>query len=519
MKVETSDTNQPFDLFIIGGGINGAGIARDAAGRGLKVMLCEKDDFASATSSASTKLIHGGLRYLEYYEFGLVRKALKERETLLKIAPHIIWPLRFVLPHDKAQRPVWMLRLGLFLYDHLGGREILPPSKALNLSQGDQGAPLNEKFTRGFEYSDCWVDDARLVILNLMDASNKGANILSHTEFVGATRVEDVWRVRVRSNDGFERTVAARALVNAAGPWVARVLSDITRATRENRSSLRLVKGSHVIVKKHFTGEHAYIFQNPDGRIQFAIPYEADYTLIGTTDLPYEGDLENVEAEAEEKAYLIEAASEYFQTPISEDDIVHSYSGVRPLFDDSEGKSASAVTRDYVFEAEGQADEPPLLSVYGGKITTYRVLAEEAMRELEPWVRGSGGPWTESEPLPGGEIPGADFDAFLVEFKLRHPWLDAFTARRLARLYGTRAVEVVGDASDKSGLGEDFGHGLSEAEVRYLIDHEWARNADDVLWRRTKLGLKLSLPQKEELEAWMADARSRRTTPRPVSAG
>lgn len=345
--------NSVYDLFIIGGGINGAGIARDAAGRGLKVALCEKGDFASATSSASTKLIHGGLRYLEYYEFGLVRKALIERETLLKAAPHIIWPLRFVLPHNKGQRPIWMLRAGLFLYDNLGGRKMLPATRSLNLRKTHQGSPLKDAYKFGFEYSDCWVDDARLVILNLIDARDRGATILPQTAFINAEREDGEWRVTVKSQTGEETIIRAKALINAAGPWASDVLSKAGDAGPRSSSALRLVKGSHVIVKKIYDGEHAYIFQNPDGRIQFAIPYEQDFTLLGTTDIPYKGDRDKVTASAEECEYTIQMANEYFHTDISSSDIVHTYSGVRPLYDDAESKSASAVTRDYLFELDG----------------------------------------------------------------------------------------------------------------------------------------------------------------------
>ena len=503
-----------YDLFIIGGGVNGAGVARDAAGRGLKVALCDKGDFASATSSASTKLIHGGLRYLEYYEFGLVRKALIERETLLKAAPHIIWPLRFVLPHNKGQRPVWMLRAGLFLYDHLGGRKILPPTQSLNLRKTAQGAPLKDEYRFGFEYSDCWVDDARLVILNLVDAREKGADIMPRTAFVGAEREAGGWRVRVRTRDGEERVLFARAVVNAGGPWVADVLSKAGNAGGRSSSSLRLVKGSHVIVRKLYDGDHAYIFQNPDGRIQFAIPYEHDFTLLGTTDIPYEGDRDEVAASAEEREYIVRMASEYFRTEISQDDIVHTYSGVRPLYDDAESKSASAVTRDYIFELDGDAAAAPILSIYGGKITTYRVLAEAALEKLGSLIDIPKDVWTECAPLPGGDIPDADFDGFLEKMRSAYPWFGARELYRLARQYGTRMTRILGEAASMADLGRDFSPesatGFSEAEARYLMDEEWAGTAEDILWRRTKLGLHLTAGEISAFEAWLAAAAGER---------
>lgn len=500
---EINDPSNVYDLFIIGGGINGAGIARDAIGRGLKVALCEKGDFASATSSASTKLIHGGLRYLEYYEFGLVRKALIEREILLKAAPHIIWPLRFVLPHNKGQRPIWMLRAGLFLYDHLGGRKLLPPTRSLNLRKTAQGEPLQDAYKFGFEYSDCWVDDARLVILNLIDAHDRGATILSRTAFVGAERTSEGWNVQVRAGSGEETAIKAKALINAAGPWASDVLSKSGDAGRRSASSLRLVKGSHVIVKKLYDGDHAYIFQNPDGRIQFAIPYEQDFTLLGTTDIAYEGDRDNVTASVEEREYTIRMANEYFRTDISLTDIVHTYSGVRPLYDDADSKSASAVTRDYLFELDGDDQTPPILSIYGGKITTYRVLAEAALKKLEPILGVDKESWTKQAPLPGGDIADADFDGFLKRAAVEHPWLDAKRLYRLGRQYGTRLGMVLGGAKATADLGRDFGGGFTEAEANYLIQHEWAATAEDMLWRRTKLGLHMTADERQAFEEWL----------------
>ena len=513
--------NAAYDLFIIGGGVNGAGVARDAAGRGLKVALCDKGDFASATSSASTKLIHGGLRYLEFYEFGLVRKALIERETLLKAAPHIIWPLRFVLPHDKGQRPAWMLRAGLFLYDHLGGRKILPPTRTLNLRKAPQGAPLKDAYRIGFEYSDCWVDDARLVILNLVDAREKGADIMPRTAFVGAERDTDGWRVRVRAQNGEERVLFAKAIVNAGGPWVADVLSTVGNAGGRSSSTLRLVKGSHVIVKKLYEGDHAYIFQNPDGRIQFAIPYEHDFTLLGTTDIAYEGDKDKVAASAEERDYTVRMASEYFRTEISQDDIVHTYSGVRPLYDDAESKSASAVTRDYMVELDGDAATPPILSIYGGKITTYRVLAETVLKKLGSLLDWPKQDWTGRAPLPGGDIPDADFDGFLEAMRGAYPWLEQRALYRLARQYGTRLTRILGEATSMAGLGRNFspdsGAGFTEAEATYLINEEWAATPEDILWRRTKLGMHMTAGEIAAFETWLADNR-RAAQPREAAA-
>ncbi|MCG8441711.1 MAG: glycerol-3-phosphate dehydrogenase [Caulobacterales bacterium] len=479
------------DLLVVGGGVNGAGVARDAAGRGLSVVLCEKDDLASATSSASSKLVHGGLRYLEYYEFRLVRESLKERETLLRAAPHIIWPLRFVLPHHTGLRPAWMLRAGLFLYDHLGRREILPGSAALDLARAPAGAPLKESFRRGFEYSDCWVDDARLVVLNAQDATARGAEVLTRTAFVGADREGAVWRARLEGRDGARRTVRARAIVNAAGPWVQDALRRVEGARRSNAATLRLVKGSHVITRKLFDGEHAYIFQNADGRILFAIPYEGAYTLLGTTDVPYTEDPGAVRAEESEIDYLLEMASVYFRTPVSRADMVRTYSGVRPLYDDASDKSASAVTRDYVFDLDMVGGEAPLLSIYGGKITTYRKLAEHALAKLQPVLGVETGAWTAGPALPGGDMPDADFERFAAEAGRAHPWLPPAVLRRLARAYGTRLERVLGGAGSAAGLGRDFGGGFSEAELAYLMDEEWARTAEDVLWRRSKLGLHL----------------------------
>jgi glycerol-3-phosphate dehydrogenase len=498
-----------YDLLVVGGGINGAGIARDAAGRGLRVILCEQHDLAQHTSSASTKLIHGGLRYLEYYEFKLVRKALQEREVLLRSAPHIIWPLRFVMPHDASQRPAWMIRAGLFMYDYLAKREILPASHGLNLGRHAAGKPLKGDYRKGFVYSDGWVDDARLVALNTLDASERGARILTRTKCVSARRDGDRWHAVLESEHG-ERTqlleVRARAIVNAAGPWAARFADSVLGAKKGY--GLRLIKGSHIVVKRLFDHPYAYIFQNPDKRIIFAIPYQDDFTLIGTTDLEYTGDAGKVEISAEEIAYLCEMANRYFTRQISAADVVWTYSGVRPLLDDSSA-NASAVTRDYLLECD--AAGAPLLNVWGGKITTYRKLAEEALSILSPHLGLQAQSWTASAPLPGGDLEQAgklvgryDFDGFLQAFSARHPWLPAALAKRYARSYGARAERLLEGAQSLADLGEELAPGLHEAEARYLVDVEWARSADDILWRRSKLGLYCQPQHAARLEAWLA---------------
>ncbi len=489
-----------YDLLIVGGGINGAGIARDAAGRGLKVLLCEQGDLGGATSSASSKLIHGGLRYLEYYEFRLVREALQEREVLLRAAPHIVWPMRFVLPHQPHLRPVWLIRAGLFLYDHLGGRKLLPASRGLDLTKTPQGAPLRDEISRGFEYSDCWVDDARLVVLNAMDARERGATILVGTAARSARRVDGLWEVAL-SGSGGERTVRGRALVNAAGPWVTDMLDRVEGAKRA--IGLRMVKGSHIVVPRIFDGPQAYILQNSDRRIVFVIPYEQDYTLIGTTDVPYTGDPAAVAASPEEIDYLCAVTNAHFRSAIGPGDVVRSFAGVRPLYDDRRAE-ASAVTRDYVFDLTGGEGEAPLLSIFGGKITTYRRLAEHALEKLLPRLGAAGRSWTATAALPGGDIADADFEAFLAGFSRAHPWLPPALARRYARAYGTRAAQIVGDAAGLAGLGADLGGGLYEAEVDYLRRQEWARTAEDILWRRSKLGLHVPPGTAERLEALLA---------------
>ena len=481
---------RPFDLLVIGGGINGAGIARDAAGRGLSVLLVEKDDLAAHTSSASTKLIHGGLRYLEHYEFRLVAEALAEREVLLRVAPHIIEPLQFVLPHEPHLRPAWMIRAGLFLYDHLGGRMTLPKSFGVDLDRGAYGAGLKPRFQRGFVYADARVDDARLVVLNAIDARSRGADVRVRTTLVHARRDDGLWLATLRDPGGATSQVAARALVNAAGPWVRAVLDELSGVPAT--ASVRLVKGSHVVVPRVHDAPHAYILQNADNRIVFVIPYERCFSLIGTTDVPVER-FEHPAISAEETGYLLALANAYLERPLSAADIVWTYSGVRPLYDDG-SHDPSSITRDYVLQLDAArtgegAPCAPVLSIFGGKITTYRKLAEAALAKLRPFFASMGAPWTHAQPLPGGDLPDGGRDAWQTELQRRYPALPADVLHGLARRHGTRAALVLGDARSAADLGTDFGNGLTEREVRYLQRDEWASTADDVLWRRTKCGL------------------------------
>ncbi len=493
-----------YDLAVIGGGINGAGIARDAAGRGLSVLLIEKNDLASATSSASTKLIHGGLRYLEHYAFRLVRESLMERERLWAIAPHIVWPLRFVLPQMPGMRPAWMLRLGLFLYDHLGGREKLPATRSLNLTRDAAGAPLREGIRSGFEYSDLWVEDARLVVLNARDAQQRGATILTRTAVTEARRVqqgdEAVWAIHARdTRTGDVTEHRARLLVNAAGPWAGLVTSGVMGLNTPAR--IRMVQGSHIVVPKLFDHGRAYIFQNADGRIIFAIPYETDFTLIGTTDRDYDGDPSSVAISEAETDYLCRAASEYFKQAITRESVVWTYSGVRPLYDDGASKAQEA-TRDYVLHLEAPQASAASLSVYGGKLTTYRRLAEHALEKLEPHLperaRGKGG-WTAREALPGGNFPVEGFDDLLAQHAARYPFLPGRQVRRLTRAYGTDVPEILGDAASAADLGRAFGGGLTSREIAWLTSREWVMTADDILWRRSKLGLHMSATERAEV--------------------
>ncbi|QPC98912.1 glycerol-3-phosphate dehydrogenase [Qipengyuania soli] len=489
-----------YDLLVIGGGINGAGIARDAAGRGMKVLLVEKDDLASHTSSASTKLVHGGLRYLENYEFRLVAESLREREVLLHAAPHIIWPLRFVMPHEPSMRPKWMLRAGLLLYDNIGGRMSLPKSRSVDLRKAPHRGVLQDRLTSGFEYSDCWVEDSRLVVLTAMDAEARGAEVLTRTECTGLERGPEAWQAMLRDEAG-TREVCARAVVNAAGPFVDRVAR--VALGQGTPAHLRLVKGSHIIVSRRFPGEHAYIFQQPDGRIVFAIPYERDFTLIGTTDQLFDGDLDAVEISPAEVTYLCEAASRYFASSVTPDEIAATYAGVRPLYEDNAAKN-STVTRDYVFELD-TADGAPILSVYGGKITTYRKLAEHALAKLGKAMDLPGEAWTAEATLPGGEFEDGNFARFLWRASEGREWVPPEMLLRLARAYGTRLAEVLGDATSLDDLGEHMGGNLYEAELRYLVEHEYARTGEDSLWRRSKLGLHLPADAKERVIRWMAE--------------
>jgi glycerol-3-phosphate dehydrogenase len=498
--------DEVYDLAVIGGGINGCGIARDASGRGASVYLCEMDDLASATSSWSTKLVHGGLRYLEYYEFRLVQEALKEREVLWSIAPHIVAPLRFVLPHHKGLRPAWLLRLGLFFYDHLGGRKLLPSTRSLNLTTDTAGRPLKSgMFTKGFEYSDCRVDDARLTVLNAMAAREAGATIETRTRAVAARRVGSGWELDVQNlKTGQIRTLRAKVLINAAGPWVTNVLAECGDA--KTKAKVRLVQGSHIVVRKLFDHDRAYIFQNTDGRIIFAIPYRGDFTLIGTTDRDYQGDPAKVHATAEEIDYLCRSANEYFSRQISPGDVVWSYSGVRPLYDDG-ASEAKAATRDYVLELDTGAGAAPLLSIFGGKITTYRKLAEAALDKITPYlpILADKAGWTGRTALPGGDFPVSGIDDMTTRLLAAYPFLEPAHARRLILTYGSHAGDLLGTARTLDDLGPSFGGTLTEAEIRYLVDREWARSTTDILWRRTKLGLVLTADEVARLTGFMAE--------------
>ncbi len=495
-----------FDLFVIGGGVNGCGIARDAAGRGYKVGLAEMNDFASGTSSKATKLIHGGLRYLEHYEFRLVREALSERETLLKMAPHIIWPLRFVLPHHRDMRPAWLLRLGLFLYDHIGHRRLLPPTKTIDLQSSPLGAPLKPGYVRGFEYSDCWVNDARLVVLNAKDAKDRGATILPRTRVVSARRASGLWQLELENVTTEAREqVYARILVNAAGPWVDQVLSNVVGSN--SAKNVRLVKGSHIVVPKLFEHDRAYIFQNGDGRIIFVIPYEHNFSLIGTTDQDYDGDPKDVRISPAEIAYLCHAASEYLVKPVEEAAVVWAYSGVRPLYDDG-ASAAQEATRDYVLRVDAEGTGVPLLSIFGGKITTFRRLSEAVLERVEALVGKKGGPWTAGSQLHGGDFGPDEFAQKLSVLKRDYPFLQPEHALRLFRSYGTCAWILLGTARKQADLGRDFGGSLTQREVEYLMKEEWAFTAEDVLWRRSKLGLTVSASQAANLANWMTEHRA-----------
>ena len=511
------------DVFVIGGGINGCGIARDATGRGLTVALAEMNDLASATSSASTKLFHGGLRYLEYFEFRLVREALIEREVLLKAMPHISWPMRFVLPFHKdmrfesdtptsrllsiimpwmkGRRPAWLIRLGLFLYDNLGGRKLLPGTKTLNLRDTPEGVPLQSSFKTAYEYSDCWIEDSRLVALNARDAHDRGAVIMTRTKVVSAERRDGIWAITTEDMATGERAQwHARSLVNAGGPWVENVVRGVTRIN--SAEGVRLVRGSHIVTHKLFDHDKCYFFQGTDGRIIFAIPYETDFTLIGTTDAEHENLAEKPVCTDEERDYLLAFASDYFAKPVTADDIVWTYSGVRPLYDDG-ASSATAATRDYVLSLDTNGGAP-VLNVFGGKITTYRRLAESAVEKLQPLLGNDRETWTADPPLAGGDFAVGAFDKLVDGLAENTPWLQKAVVRRLVRAYGTEAAIIIGDATSEKDLGTHFGAGLYQAEVDWLMQHEFAQTAEDVLWRRTKLGLRFDDKATAKLNSWMA---------------
>lgn len=491
------------DLLIVGGGINGAGIARDAVGRGLSVVLCEQGDLAGYTSSASTKLIHGGLRYLEYYEFRLVREALFERERLLNSAPHIIWPLRFILPHEKGIRPAWFVRLGLFLYDHLAPRKKLPGTETINLTKHPAGQGLKPGFDTAFVYSDCWVEDSRMVALNAIDAFEKGADIRVRTKLVSARREGGIWVASLQNVEtGETQEVRAKVIVNAGGPFVADVLN--AKLGLNTTKNVRLVKGSHIVVPKLFDTKEAFILQNTDKRIVFAIPYQEKFTLIGTTDIPVEAVPDKkVTISPDEVQYLCNIVNHFFHKQVTPSDVVWSYSGVRPLFDDG-SSNASAVTRDYVFDMDAPQGQAPVLSIFGGKITTFRKLAEHALDELKSYFPAMKPAWTETAKMPGGDMPDADFERFFASVRQRWPFLPEHLAHRLARAYGTRIEELLGSAKSMTDLGEDFGAELTAAEVDYLMRREWARSAEDILWRRSKLGLHVPADAASKIDAYIA---------------
>ncbi len=495
----------PLDLVVIGGGVNGAGIARDAAGRGWRTLLLEAGDLAGATSSRSSKLIHGGLRYLEQYEFRLVRESLREREVLLAAAPHLVTPLRFVLPHHDGLRPAWMLRAGLFLYDHIGGRRSLPGTRTVDLRRDPAGAPLKDAFRRGFEYSDCWVDDARLVALLAVDARERGARVLTRTRCTGARREgapdgRGLWRVAFEGEGGAREEVAARAVVNAAGPWVDGVLRS-TGSNAPGGHRVRLVKGSHVVAPRLYEGPQCYTLQGSDGRVVFTLPYQDAFTLVGTTDVPYEGDPAAVAIAPDETAYLCGLLGDYFTRRVAPEDVVWSYSGVRPLADSGQA-DASAVTRDYVFDLDAPEGAAPLLSIFGGKLTTFRRLAEHALRDLGRALGDPRPAWTERAKLPGGDLPGGDLARFKRELARARPWLPAGQVRRLATAYGSRTERMLDGAASWDGMGRDFGAGLTEREAEWMRREEWANRAEDVLWRRSKLGLHMTPAQRDAFTAW-----------------
>ncbi|GAA6210122.1 glycerol-3-phosphate dehydrogenase [Cognatishimia sp. WU-CL00825] len=517
-----SDTSDTLDLFVIGGGINGCGIARDAAGRGLTVALAEMNDLASATSSASTKLFHGGLRYLEFFEFRLVREALVERETLLRAMPHISWPMRFVLPYHKdmrfdaetptsklltlfmpwmkGRRPAWLIRLGLFMYDHLGGRKILPGTSTVDLSSGPEGAPIDDRFAKAYEYSDCWVQDSRLVVLNARDAESRGAKIMTRTKVTQARREGDLWVIQTADTEtGAVKEFKARMLINAGGPWVMDVISGV--AGINSQEGVRLVRGSHIVTKRLYDHDKCYFFQGEDGRIIFSIPYEQDYTLIGTTDADHTDANVKPVCTDDERDYLLKFANGYFNQQLSQDDVVWTYSGVRPLYNDG-ASSATAATRDYVLRVNTDGGAP-ILNVFGGKITTYRRLAESALDEIAKFFPNLPGKWTAGVPMPGGDFPVEGVADLIARVAAKYGFLEPGQAQRLVRIYGTDTFAVLGAATSAEDLGQSFGAGITEAELNWAMQNEWVRDADDFLWRRTKLGLRLNDAQKSAIASYV----------------
>lgn len=514
--------NKNVDIFIIGGGINGCGIARDAAGRGYRVALAEMNDLASATSSASTKLFHGGLRYLEFLEFRLVREALIEREVLLRAMPHISWPMRFVLPfHNdmrfendtptskilsfllpwmKSRRPSWLIRFGLFLYDNLGGRKILPATKTLKLRSCDEGIPLMSKFEKAFEYSDCWVEDSRLVVLNARDARAKGASINVQSKVISATFTSGLWQVVTRNIDGFEQTTTAKMIVNAGGPWVEDIIQSIVRLN--STEGVRLIRGSHIVTKKLYDHDKCYFFQGEDGRIVFSIPYEDDFTLIGTTDADHDDPSIKPVCTSEEMLYLIDFANKYFMHSISTDDVLWTYSGVRPLYNDG-ASSATAATRDYVLKVN-HSEGGPVLNIFGGKITTYRKLAESALELIDKEFKRKTNKWTAKASMPGGNFPVNGVKRLCDKLAKSLPFLPEKTIKRLIRQYGTEAEIIFAGCTSMEHLGKNFGHGIFQKELDWAIANEWVSQADDFLWRRSKLGLRLCDEEKDEMNAYIA---------------
>lgn len=517
-----SDTENTYDLFVIGGGINGCGIARDAAGRGLSVALAEMNDLAWATSSASTKLFHGGLRYLEFFEFRLVREALTERETLLKAMPHISWPMRFVLPYHKdmrfesdtptskllttfmpwmkGRRPAWLIRLGLFLYDNLGGRKILPGTKTVDLQSGPEGAPLQERFAKAYEYSDCWVQDSRLVVLNARDAQARGAKVMTRTKVTTARREGDIWVISTQDvTSGETQEFRAKMLVNAGGPWVMDVIQGV--AGINSSENVRLVRGSHIVTKRLYDHDKCYFFQGEDGRIIFSIPYEQDFTLIGTTDADHASFEERPVCSDEERDYLLAFANNYFKAQLSTDDVVWTYSGVRPLYNDG-ASSATAATRDYVLRVNTDGGAP-ILNVFGGKITTYRRLAESALEKIGEHFPNLPEKWTAGVALAGGDFDALGVEALLSKIKSQYPFLSDHAALRLLRTYGTEVFDIFKTAKTLEDLGKDFGAGITETELDWAKEKEWVQTAEDFLWRRTKLGLRLTASEIDQIDAFL----------------